>query len=171
MKKMKILAVLCMILMMGLFAGSVYATELEEGHNVEAKTVEKDGKNVEYLVSTNDNGYLRITQIVQNSRNVKVHTSTYDSKLLLSGKVSKGTALTIKIFNEADEENAQIYELTVGATETFSQAAEVGEGDNTIVVYYTNKKDGKEDYVTFYVNRESTENMKAIQSYLAIPSI
>lgn len=171
MKKIKILAVLCMMLMMGLFAGSVYATELEEGHNVEAKTVEKDGKNVEYLVSTSDDGYLRITQIIQNSRNVKVHTSTYDSKLLLSGKVSKGTALTIKIYNEEDEENAEIYELTVGATETFSQAAEVREGDNTIVVYYTNKKDGKEDYVTFYVNRESTEKMKAIQSYLAIPSI
>lgn len=172
MKKMRILAVLCMMLMMGLFAGSVYAEELDEGYNIEAKTVEKDGKNVEYLVSTNDNGYLRITQIIQNSRNVKVNTSTYDSKLLLSGKASKGTALTIKIFNEADEEDkAQIYELTVGATETFSQAAEVREGDNTIVIYYTNKKDGKEDYVTFYVNRESTENMKAIQSYLVIPSI
>lgn len=160
-----------MLLMMGLFAGSVYASELNEGHNIEAKTVEKDGKNVEYLVSTNDNGYLRITQIIQNSQNVKINTSTYDSKLLLSGKISKGTAVTIKIFNEADEEKAQIYELTVGATETFSQAAEVREGDNTIVIYYTNKKDGKEDYVTFYVSRESKENMKAIQSYLAIPSI
>lgn len=168
---MKILVVLCMMLMMGLFAGSVYASDLNEGYNIEAKTVEKDGKNVEYLVSTNDNGYLRITQIIQNSQNVKVNTSTYDSKLLLSGKVSKGTALTIKIFNEADEDNAQIYELTVGATETFSQATEVREGDNTIVIYYTNKKDGKEDYVTFYVSRESTENMKAIQSYLVIPSI
>ena len=171
MRKTKILAVLCMLLMMGLFAGSVYASELNEGHNIEAKTVEKDGKNVEYLVSTNDNGYLRITQIIQNSQNVKINTSTYDSKLLLSGKISKGTAVTIKIFNEADEEKAQIYELTVGATETFSQAAEVREGDNTIVIYYTNKKDGKEDYVTFYVSRESKENMKAIQSYLAIPSI
>lgn len=160
-----------MLLMMGLFAGSVYASELNEGHNIEAKTVEKDGKNVEYLVSTNDNGYLRITQIIQNSQNVKINTSTYDSKLLLSGKISKGTEVTIKIFNEADEEKAQIYELTVGATETFSQAAEVREGDNTIVIYYTNKKDGKEDYVTFYVSRESKENMKAIQSYLAIPSI
>lgn len=160
-----------MLLMMGLFAGSVYASELNEGHNIEAKTVEKDGKNVEYLVSTNDNGYLRITQIIQNSQNVKINTSTYDSKLLLSGKISKGTAVTIKIFNEADEEKAQIYELTVGATETFSQAAEIREGDNTIVIYYANKKDGKEDYVTFYVSRESKENMKAIQSYLAIPSI
>ena len=160
-----------MLLMMGLFAGSVYASELNEGHNIEAKTVEKDGKNVEYLVSTNDNGYLRITQIIQNSQNVKINTSTYDSKLLLSGKISKGTEVTIKIFNEADEEKAQIYELTVGATETFSQAAEIREGDNTIVIYYTNKKDGKEDYVTFYVSRESKENMKAIQSYLAIPSI
>ena len=160
-----------MLLMMGLFAGSVYASELNEGHNIEAKTVEKDGKNVEYLVSTNDNGYLRITQIIQNSQNVKINTSTYDSKLLLSGKISKGTAVTIKIFNEADEEKAQIYELTVGATETFSQAAEIREGDNTIVIYYANKKDGKEDYVTFYVSRESKESMKAIQSYLAIPSI
>ena len=160
-----------MLLMMGLFAGSVYASELNEGHNIEAKTVEKDGKNVEYLVSTNDNGYLRITQIIQNSQNVKINTSTYDSKLLLSGKISKGTEVTIKIFNEADEEKAQIYELTVGATETFSQAAEIREGDNTIVIYYANKKDGKEDYVTFYVSRESKENMKAIQSYLAIPSI
>ena len=160
-----------MLLMMGLFAGSVYASELNEGYNIEAKTVEKDGKNVEYLVSTNDNGYLRITQIIQNSQNVKINTSTYDSKLLLSGKISKGTEVTIKIFNEADEEKAQIYELTVGATETFSQAAEIREGDNTIVIYYTNKKDGKEDYVTFYVSRESKESMKAIQSYLAIPSI
>lgn len=160
-----------MMLMMGLFTGSIYANELSEGYNVEAKTVEKDGKNVEYLVSTSDNGYLRVTQIIQNSQNVKVNTSTYDSKLLLSGKVSKGTAITIKIFNEANEEEAQIYELTVGATETFSQAAEVKEGANTIVIYYTNKNDGKEDYVTFYVSREPKENMKAIQSYLAIPSI
>lgn len=159
------------MLMMGLFTGSIYANELSEGYNVEAKTVEKDGKNVEYLVSTSDNGYLRVTQIIQNSQNVKVNTSTYDSKLLLSGKVSKGTAITIKIFNEANEEEAQIYELTVGATETFSQAAEVKEGANTIVIYYTNKNDGKEDYVTFYVSREPKENMKAIQSYLAIPSI
>ena len=168
---MKILAVLCMMLMMGFFTGSLYAGEIGEGHNIEAKTVEKDGKNVEYLVSTNDNGYLRITQIIQNSQNVKINTSTYDSKLLLSGKVSKDTEITIKIFNEADEEEAQIYELTVGATGTFSQAAEIREGDNTIVIYYVNKKDGKEDYVTFYVSRESTENMLAIQSYLAIPSI
>lgn len=160
-----------MMLMMGLFTGSIYANELSEGYNVAAKTVEKDGKNVEYLVSTSDNGYLRITQIIQNSQNVKVNTSTYDSKLLLSGKVSKGTEITIKIFNEANEKEAQIYELTVGATETFSQAAEVKEGANTIVIYYTNKKDGKEDYLTFYVSRESKENMKAIQSYLAIPSI
>lgn len=168
---MKILTVLCMMLMMGFFTGSLYAGEIGEGHNIEAKTVEKDGKNVEYLVSTNDNGYLRITQIIQNSQNVKINTSTYDSKLLLSGKVSKDTEITIKIFNEADEEEAQIYELTVGATGTFSQAAEIREGDNTIVIYYVNKKDGKEDYVTFYVSRESTENMLAIQSYLAIPSI
>lgn len=160
-----------MMLMMGLFTGSIYANELSEGYNVAAKTVEKDGKNVEYLVSTSDNGYLRITQIIQNSQNVKVNTSTYDSKLLLSGKVSKGTEITIKIFNEANEKEAQIYELTVGATETFSQAAEVKEGANTIVIYYTNKKDGKEDYVTFYVSRAPKENMKAIQSYLAIPSI
>lgn len=160
-----------MMLMMGFFTGSLYAGEIGEGHNIEAKTVEKDGKNVEYLVSTNDNGYLRITQIIQNSQNVKINTSTYDSKLLLSGKVSKDTEITIKIFNEADEEEAQIYELTVGATGTFSQAAEIREGDNTIVIYYVNKKDGKEDYVTFYVSRESTENMLAIQSYLAIPSI
>lgn len=160
-----------MMLMMGFFTGSLYAGEIGEGHNIEAKTVEKDGKNVEYLVSTNDNGYLRITQIIQNSQNVKINTSTYDSKLLLSGKVSKDTEITIKIFNEVDEEEAQIYELTVGATGTFSQVAEIREGDNTIVIYYVNKKDGKEDYVTFYVSRESTENMLAIQSYLAIPSI
>lgn len=168
---MKILTVLCMMLMMGFFTGSLYAGEIGEGHNIEAKTAEKDGKNVEYLVSTNDNGYLRITQIIQNSQNVKINTSTYDSKLLLSGKVSKETEITIKIFNEADEEEAQIYELTVGATGTFSQAAEIREGDNTIVIYYVNKKDGIEDYVTFYVSRESTANMLAIQSYLAIPSI
>jgi len=168
---MKILVVLGMMLMMGFFTGSLYANEFVEPHNIEAKTVEKDGKDVEYLVSANDDGYLRITQIIQNSQNVKINTSTYDSKLLLSGKVSKETTLTIKIFNEAKEEEAQIYELTVGATETFSQAAEVREGDNTIVIHYVNKKDGIEDYVTFHVSRESTENMKAIQSYLAIPSI
>lgn len=156
---------------MGLFTGSIYASEVQEGHNIEAKTVTKDGRNIEYLISTSDNGYLRITQIIQNSQNVRVNTSTYDNKLLLSGKASKGTALTIKIFNQGDEEDAQAYELVVGATETFSQAAEIREGDNTIVIYYTNKKDGKEDYVTFYVNRESKENMKAIKSYLAIPSI
>lgn len=160
-----------MLLMMGLFTGSLYAGELDEGYNIEAKTAEKDGKNVEYLASISDNGYLRITQIIQNSQNVKINTSTYDSKLLLSGKVSKDTEITIKIFNEANEEEAQIYELTVGATGTFSQAAEVQEGDNTIVIYYVNKKDGKEDYVTFHVSRESTASMQAIQSYLAIPSI
>ncbi len=169
-RKLKILVVLCMMLMMGLFTGVVYASDFE-GHNIEAKTVEKDGKNVEYLVSVSDDGYLRITQIIQNSQNVKINTSTYDSNLLLSGKANKGTEITIKIFNETNEEEAQVYELTVGATETFSQATEVREGDNTIVIYYANKKDGIEDYVTFRVSRESTENMKAIQSYLAIPSI
>lgn len=169
--KRKILTVLWLVLMMGFFTGSLYASEVQEGHNIEAKTLTKDGKNVEYLVSTSDNGYLRITQIIQNSQNVRVNTSTYDNKLLLSGKVNKGTALTIKIFNQSDEENAQVYDLVVGATETFSQAAEIREGDNTIVIYYVNKKEGKEDYVSFYVKRESTENMKAIKSYLAIPSI
>ena len=156
---------------MGCLTGTLYANEVQEGHNIEAKTMTKDGRNIEYLISTNDNGYLRITQIIQNSQNVRVSTSTYDNKLLLSGKVNKGTALTIKIFNQGKEEDAQVYDLVVGATETFSQAAEIREGDNTIVIYYTNKKDGKQDYVSFYVNRESTENMKAIKSYLAIPSI
>ena len=170
MRKMKILVVLCMMLIMGLFTGVVYANEFEE-HNIEAKTIEKDGKNIEYLVSVSDNGYLRITQIIQNSQNVKINTSTYDNKLLLSGKVNKGTDITIKIFNETNEEDAQVFELAVGATSTFSQAAEVREGDNTIVIYYVNKKDGIEDYVTFQVIRESKESMKAIESYLAIPSI
>lgn len=160
------------MLLMGLYTGSIYASTTNEGYNIEVKsTTDKDGKAVEYLSSVDDNGYLRITQILQNSQNIKINTSTYDSSLLISGKVAKDTMLTIKVYNGADEKKAtSTYEdITVGTTETFSQPIEVNEGDNTIVMTYSNKKDKIDNYITFYVTRGSKENMKAIKTYLVVP--
>ena len=125
---------------------------------------------MEYLASVSDNGYLRITQIIQNSQNVKINTSTFEGKLLISGKIKKDTEVTIKVFNQSDEE-AATYNLSVGVTEAFSQSVEIAEGDNTIIISYTNKKDNKEDYISFFVSRGSKENMEEIKSYLAIPRI
>ena len=171
-KKMKLVVVLCMMLLMGLFAGSIYASDNAEGYNVKVEqTTDKNGKTVEYLASVSDNGYLRITQIIQNSQNVKIDTSTFEGKLLISGKIKKDTEVTIKVFNQSDEEAAATYNLSVGVTEAFSQSVEIAEGDNTIIISYTNKKDNKEDYISFFVSRGSKENMEEIKSYLAIPRI
>lgn len=170
MRKIKLIVVLCAMFMMAFLSTSVYAAENNTSYNIEAKTADKDGKTVEYLIS--NDGYLRITQIIQNSQNVKINTSTFDNKLLLSGKVSKGTELTIKIFNDSNgEEPTDTFEISVGATEVFSQAAEVKEGNNTIIINYSNKNDGVKDYVTFFVNRGAAQDMEAIKSYLVIPKI
>lgn len=158
---------------MSFSAGAVYASETNEGHNIQVvETTDKNGKVIEYLESVDDDGYLRITQIVQNSQNVKINTSTFEGSLLISGKVNKNTNLTIKVFHDTDVEQPSVtYDVTVGTTEAFSQPIEIGEGESTIIVNYMNKKDNKEDYVTFYVSRGTVEKMIEIKSYLAIPSI
>ena len=174
MKKIKLIVVLCMMLLMGLYTGSIYANDTNEGYNIEVKsTTDKDGKTVEYLASVDDDGYLRITQILQNSQNVKINTSTYEGNLLISGKAEKDTELTIKVYNGVDEsEEASTYEnIKVGTTETFSQSVEVQEGYNTIVITYSNEEDKIDNYITFYVTRGSVENMEAIKTYLVVPSI
>ena len=157
-----------MMLLMSLYSGAIYASE-NEGYNIEIGTTNRNGKEVEVLRSK-DGGYLQITQIGQNSQNVKITTSTFDEKILIAGKVqNKGTTINIEVYK--GEECTKKYSTTVGITETFSQNIELAEGENKVFIYYKNGNDGTDNYVTIYIRRESAESMEKLKSYLDVPSL
>lgn len=149
---------------MGLFAGSIYAAE-SAGENVTESTYTKNDKTYDCLTSVNDKGYLTITQIVPNSSNVKINTYVDDYKLLISGVVNKGTQVAIKVYNKQFNDG-QAQEYTLTSTGTFSQALEIQEGDNTIVIAYSNKKDEVEDHIAFEVTKMAEETVNACKDFL-----
>ena len=150
-----------LLLLLGFFAGSIYAGEAEVGENVTEETYTKNGKTYECLTSVSDGGYLQITQIVPNSSNVKISTYVDDSKLLISGVVSKGTEITIKVYNGGEEQD-----YPVVSTGTFSQSLEIEEGENKIVIAYANKKDGISDHIMIEVTRAEEESINRIKDFL-----
>ena len=163
----KILYVFCIMMIMSLYSGVLYANETSEGYNIETTTVLKDDKEVEILQSQ-DGGYLKITQIGQNSQNVKVATSTFDERILLSGRANKGTNLVIDIYQGEECQNS--YTTSVGATETFSQTLDILEGYNKVFIYYTNTEDKVESYVVLSINRESAASMEKLTTWI-VPSL
>lgn len=164
----KMIMVLSMMLIMGLYSGVIYANETSEGYNIEQATIIKNDKEVEVLQSK-DNGYLKITQIGQNSQNVKVTTSTFNDKILISGMVCQGTELTINIYQ--DEECQNSYNTLVGLTGSFSQTVDVAEGNNKVFVAYKNSEDGTDNYVAFFIKREATERMEQLKAWVDVPSL
>ena len=155
-KARKVLYVFCIMVMMSLCSGIVYANDSSEGYNIENTTVLKNNQEVEILQSQ-DGGYLKITQIGQNSQSVKVATSTFDERVLINGRAKKGTDLIIDVYQDNECQNS--YNTSVGATETFSQMLDILEGYNKIFIYYTNNEDNVEDYVVLSISRESAKNM------------
>lgn len=152
-----------LLLLLGFFAGSIYAAESEVGENVTEGTYKKNSKTYECLSSVSDGGYLQITQIVPNSSNVKISTYVDDSKLLISGVVNKGTEITIKVYNSGVEQGDP-YSLV--STGTFSQSLEVEEGVNKIVIAYANKNDGIADHIMIEVTRAEAESINKIKDFL-----
>ena len=167
-KVKKLIMILSMMLIMGLYSGVVYASESDEGYNIETATIVNNDREAEVLQSK-DNGYLKITQIGQNSQNVKVTTSTFDDKILISGMVCKGTELTINIYQ--DEECRNSYNTLVGFTGTFSQTVDVDEGNNKVFVAYKNSEDGTDNYVAFFIKREAAERMEQLKAWVDVPSL
>lgn len=156
-----------MMLMMGFYSGVIYANDSSEGYNIETATMTNDGEEVEILQSQ-DGGYLKITQIGQNSRSVKIATSTFDERILISGMANRGTDLVIDVYQEDECQNS--YSTSVGVTKTFSQTLDVLEGTNKIFIYYKNTEDGIEDYVILSIDRESAASMEKLTTWVA-PSL
>lgn len=156
-----------MMIMMGLYSGVIYANDSSEGYNIEKATMTKEDEEVEILQSK-DGGYLKITQIGQNSKSVKVATSTFDEQVLISGMANRGTNLIIDVYQDDTCQNS--YSTSVGVTQTFSQALELLEGKNKVFIYYTNAKDGIEDYVVLSINRESAADMEKLTTWI-VPSL
>ena len=166
-KTRKIFFVLCIMLMMGLYSGVLYANDSSEGYNIETATVLKNDKEVEILKSQDD--YLKISQIGQNSQSIKIATSTFDEKILVSGRVSKGTNLKFEVYQ--DEKCLNTYSTTVGITETFSQMLDIVEGNNKVFIYYQNSNDGTDDYVVISIRREPAESMEKLKTWTGVPSL
>lgn len=176
MKKSKMLVVLFLLAMMSVFSTTLYAQSEEEGYNVVAlKYKQADGKMTTGLASEDD-GYVRITQPT------KISTTTFESKINLMGETEQGTEITIEIYNKKDstktdksaykDEATVTYELkTVGLTGTFSQLLELLEGDNKIVLSYSNAKDKKDDEMVFYITRESEQNKELIKNYIVFSGV
>lgn len=162
MKKSKLVCMFFMVMLMGMYTHVIYAND--NCVNVKESTYEKNGKTYDCLSSEADNGYLQITQIIQNSQNVKLATSTFDNKLLISGIVKKDTEVSIKVYKKDAEDPETEYTLT--STGKFSQSVEIPEGENRIMVSYKNGSDKVEDYIVFIVSRGSEESMEAIKGFI-----
>ncbi|MDF2614100.1 MAG: hypothetical protein K0S71_1886 [Clostridia bacterium] len=148
-----------------MFSGSLYASEFSTtDSNVKVEVVEKDDKNIEMIVS--EDKYVRITQPT------KVNTSTFESKMNIAGETSQGTEIVIEVYNiQADKDDisllkaSKVYELkTVGITKSFNQLIELLEGENKVVLTYTNEKDKKDkEEMIFYIIRESEKTKESVK--------
>lgn len=167
MKISKNIIMLLMFIGIGLFGSSVYASEVTTtASNIKVETIMRDDKKIEIIVS--EDKYVRITQPT------KVNTSTFESKMNVMGETSEGTEITIEVYNMNLDKNSSsslknviTYDLkTVGFTGTFSQFIELEEGENKVVLIYTNEKDKKtKEKMIFYINRESEEKKEYIKNY------
>ena len=165
----KIVMILSIMLIVGLYSGVIYANDSSEGVNIEKVTVTKNNKEVEILQSKEEDGYLQITQIGQNSQNIKVATSTFEQSILLCGRVGKGTELVIDVSKEDECFNS--YTASVGVTGTFSETIELEEGQNEIRISYVNSSDKIDNYVVILIRREAAENIEQLKSWLDVPSL
>ena len=59
----------------------------------------------------------------------------------------------------------------MGLTGTFSQTVDVGEGDNKVFVAYKNSDDNIDNYVAFFIKRESAKRMEKLKSWVGVPSL
>jgi hypothetical protein len=172
MKSFKKLATLLIFVGVGLFGSVVYGSDgATVTSNVTVETVVKDDKKVEVVVS--EDKYVRITQPT------KVNTSTFESKMNIMGETKQGTDIVIEVYHtKIDKDSTDLpkasatYTLsTVGVTETFNQLIELLEGENKIVLSYTNPKDKKEKAnMIFFITRESEETKEKIKTFIVYPS-
>lgn len=151
MRRLCILLLALMCCQSILFAG--------EGYNIEAVASNKGN-----ILSSMDDGYLQITQVGQNSQSVKILTSTFDSKITLSGKAKKGTKIRIKVYQNDSCLNK--YDVVVGITETFTQTLDLAAGENKVYIYYTNNADGTNNNVMITIRRESMQNKEKLKTWV-----
>lgn len=150
------------------FGSIVYASDSSMTEsNIELQTITKDDKQVE-VITTKDQ-YVRITQPT------KVNTSTFESKLNIMGETTQGTEILIKVYNTKEgtrpsSKDVATYELKpVGITGNFSQLIELLEGENKIVLTYSNEKDNKDkEEMIFYLIRESEEKKELIKTMTVV---
>jgi len=169
MKHSKKIGMITAFICFGILSTSVYASEVTTtASNVKVETIEKDDKKIEIIVS--EDKYVRITQPT------KVNTSTFESKINIMGETSQGTDIVIEVYNTKPSKNtiskdAKVYKLnTVGITETFNQLIELLEGENKVVLIYTNTKDKKnQEEMIYYITRESEETKEKLKSMIIIP--
>lgn len=135
-----------------------------EGYNIEAVASNKGT-----ILSSKDDGYLKITQVGQNSQSVKISTSTFDSKITLSGKAKKGTNITIKVFQ--DDKCLHKYTTVVGITGTFTQTLDLALGENKVYIYYTNETDKVDNKVMIIIRRESVLNKEKLKTWVDTTSL
>jgi hypothetical protein len=172
MKSFKKLAALLIFVGVGLFSSVVYGSDsVAVTSNVTVETVVKDDKKVEVVVS--EDKYVRITQPT------KVNTSTFESKMNIMGETKQGTDIIIEVYNTKIDKTSTdlpkasaVYTLsTVGVTETFNQLIELLEGENKIVLSYTNEKDKKDKAdMIFFITRESEETKEKLKTFIVYPS-
>ncbi len=149
-----------------LFSGTIFASETAvTPSNVKVETIVKDDKKVEVVVS--EDQYVRIAQPT------KVNTSTFESKMNIMGETKQGTEITIEVYNTKTDnislsKDVTIYKLkTVGITGSFNQLIELLEGENKVVLTYTNEKDKKEkEKMVFYITRESEEIKELVKNMI-----
>ncbi|WP_069999246.1 hypothetical protein [Cellulosilyticum sp. I15G10I2] len=160
MKISKYLIMFFAFVSIGLFSGTIYASDES---NVKVETVIKNDKKVDIIVS--EDKYVRISELA------KASTSTFESKMNIMGETKQGTDIVIEVYNTKTDnlslsKNVTSYTLnTVGITETFNQLIELLEGENKVVLTYTNEKDKKDKLqMIFYITRESEETKELLKN-------
>ena len=166
MKISKNLMILATFLMMFLIGSTIYAGDDAFAEaNVKVETSVKDGEEIENLVS--EDNYVRIYMRISE---LKKNNNTFESKMNLMIGAKQGTLIVIEVYNTKAEKlpaskNVVTYTLNpIGITETVNQLIELEEGQNKVVVIYTNEKDKKNnEKMIFFITRELEEKKERIK--------
>ena len=163
--------ILCTFAIMALGSTNLYANTTDaksdeiKTENVKEIEASEDGETFGYL--TSEDGYLTISR---NYANLKEQNATFNTRQLLLGKVNEGTNVTISIYNEKlngyEVKPTVTYEIEVETAMGFEQLIELPEGNNKIRIDYKNLVDEKDEYMVFYIRRETVEDKKAVEKFV-----
>lgn len=169
----KMLVKMIMILGIMLCGTTVYATDTRftQPAKVAEQPVAKSANTTTSQTITFDEGeYVRITQPIQTDG----ETTTFERQINVMGEARKGTRITIKVYlsttemgNTISKETPVEYKLAaVGATQTFNQLIDLGEGCNTVSITYTHEAlANAKGELTLVIKRESEETKEAIKNF------